>query len=286
MKIGLIVIIFCCPLFASVAFTEWERVSREELYREFNTTSAGQWTDAHKALMAPARYKAEQPKAFLLYDDFGDGGCSAWRLGSNWDIYTDSGNKVLRGRGHHWTEIGVPNWRVSRFRMKVKLIQGGLHINFHMNDDGRYFLGLNSQTLYLGRQFDKWRQFADLLSISKRFDLERWYLIEILLGNLGDGAKIEVYVDEDLLLTSSDDYYETGLIAYESLDNSIIYVDDVHVEGAGASCGDNIKNGDEEGIDCGGSCPDSCNEVGWAQTNGPPGGYINDIEIDPGCCPW
>lgn len=282
MKIGLIITILCYALFANAALTEWERVSSEELYREFGVASAGQWTDAHAALMAPARHQTEtHSETLLLHDDFEDGGCPAWRLELNWDIYTDSGNRVLRGRGHHGADIGGPNWRVSRFHMKVKLIQGGLHINFDMNDDGRYFLGFHEGGLYLNRQFDQWRQFADLESVSKRFDLRKWHLIEILLGDPGDSAKIKVYVDGELLLTSSDDYYSGGSIAYESLDNSTVYVDDIHVEGLGASCGDNIKNGDEEGIDCGGSCPESCSEVGWVQTNGPPGGYINDVEIDP-----
>ena len=279
------VIIVCCIFYtidANVASSKWEKVDDEELYREFGVASVKQWINTHTILMAPACYQTSIRSApLLLDDDFEDGGYPAWDLEGNWSIYSDNGNNVLKGEGHYWANIGSPDWRVSRFQMKMKLIQGGLHINLDVNDDGRYFLGFNNEGLYLSRQFDQWRQFADLSSVSKRFDLERWHLIEIFLGDPGDGAKIEVYVDGVQLLTSSDDYYNTGSIAYESLDNSTVYVDDIHVEGTGATCGDNIKNGDEEGIDCGGSCPDSCNGVGWVQTKGPPGGYINDIAIDP-----
>jgi len=278
-------ILACCTSFAigtNAASTEWEKVGDEELYREFGMASAEKWSNVRTILMAPARNLAPTgPARLLLDDDFEDGGCPAWQLEPNWDIYTDSGNKVLRGRGHHWASIGGPNWHVSRFQMKVKLIQGGLHINFGVNDDGRYFLGFNDEGLYLSRQFDEWRQFADLVSVSKRFDPGKWHSIELYLGDLGNGAKIKVHIDGELLLTSQDDYYSVGSIAYESHDNSVVYVDDVHVEGSGATCGDGIKNGDEEGIDCGGSCPDLCGGVGWVQTNGPPGGYINDIAIDP-----
>lgn len=279
------VIIVCCIFYtidANATSSKWEKVDDEELYREFGVASVKQWINTPTILMAPAYHQTCTRSApLLLDDDFEDGGCPAWDLEGNWSIYSDNGNNVLKGEEHYWAGIGRANWRVSRFRMKVKLIQGALHINFHINDDGRYFLGFRDGGLYLSRQFDQWRQFADLKSVSKRFDLERWHSIEILLGDQEDEVKIKVYIDGEMLLTSSDDYYETGAIAYESLENSIVYVDHIHVEGTGATCGDNIKNGDEEGIDCGGSCPESCDGVGWIQTNGPPGGYINDVEIDP-----
>ena len=40
------------------------------------------------------------------------------------------------------------------------------------------------------------------------------------------------------------------------------FIDDIVQVGAPApTCNDGIQNGDEEGVDCGGSCPDSCDTV-------------------------
>jgi len=150
-----------------------------------------------------------------------------WKLEDGWSVTQKNGNYVLQGIGHKWANADSKPWDDYTFETKIKLIQGGIHINFRKSNDGRYFLGFNDGGLYLSRQFNQWSEFADLTDNQEPYNLDQWYNFRIELND----SNIKVYVNDILKI----DYIDSepllnGFIAFETLDNSQVYVDDVNVK--------------------------------------------------------
>jgi len=160
-------------------------------------------------------------------DDFEDGNFDGWESDGGWSVVDLNGNLVLEGTGHRWIGAGAGNWRDYSFSSRVMLANGGVHINFRVNDDGRYFLGFNEGGLGLVKQYDNWNKFKDLTQVDEDINLNQWYTIKINVRS----NEISVYVDNDLKLSyvDADNPLTNGRIAYESLDDSQVYVDDVEV---------------------------------------------------------
>ena len=91
------------------------------------------------------------------------------------NVEEDAGNRVLRGSGHAWARAGNPLWSDYTFQARIRLLEGTLHTNVRVSDDGRYFLGLNEGGLYLKKQFDQWSTFADLTDAPGPVSLDTWH---------------------------------------------------------------------------------------------------------------
>lgn len=153
------------------------------------------------------------------------------QLGNEWSIVDDGGNKVLKGTTHSWANIGTrgDDWTNYTFTANIKLEQGGVHINFKKNSDGRYFLGMNEEEIYLVRQYEGWSKFEDLQRLQESVSYSEWHNIVIS----ANGSEIKVFIDGQQKIDYTDPLpYVSGSIAFETLDNSAIYLDDVKVVGS------------------------------------------------------
>jgi len=161
-------------------------------------------------------------------DDFEGANTDGWNLDDGWSVFQMDGNYVLQGIDHNWASAGLNEWGDYTFETRIQLIQGGIHVNFRVSEEeGRYFLGVHEEGLYLSRQFNQWSDFADLAIDAEPLSLNQWYDLRVELS----GANIKVYLDDELKLDCTDSQpIISGAIAFESLDNSHVYVDDVHVE--------------------------------------------------------
>ena len=160
-------------------------------------------------------------------DSFDDGNADGWNSESGWSVIKENDNYVYQGIGHEWTEAGLQSWGDYTFETKIKLLQGDVHVNFRKNNEGRYYLFFHQGGLILKKQFNQWQEFTQLTEVNEAHNLGQWYNLRIELE--GDRIKISVndilkidYVDSEPLLN--------GDIAFESLDDSRIYVDDINVE--------------------------------------------------------
>jgi photosystem II stability/assembly factor-like uncharacterized protein len=210
---------------------------------------------AMMALMGAGVFKPTS--ASLLYEqDFEAGTAPEWDLDSGWSIINDGGNHVLSGTGHVWASNEQGQWGDHAFRFRVKINEGRLHANYrraHQPNHRRYYVGLSAGQLHLSKQvggtFDENLATASGLSAG-------WHTIEIT----GTGATIQVLVDDTAVMSYTDpDPLLSGEIAFESLDDSAVMVDDVQVWGQATMSPD----------------------VSWIRTGGPLGGLGYDIRVRP-----
>ncbi len=203
---------------------------------------------SHVAMLPPARHglwfvftllpafaAAPQPSNWvtLLQDDF-EGSASSWQLGwtestsASWRRVKDAGNTVYSGQGHAWLNLPSRGWSDFRFRSRVKLVQGGVHINYRLNGCGRYFVPFHSSGLQLARTPLDCTAGGIVKSTSEIYPLGSWHEVEIV----GVGASIKVYLGGVLKLDYTDpDPMSWGGIAFECLADSQVLVDDVEISG-------------------------------------------------------
>jgi photosystem II stability/assembly factor-like uncharacterized protein/predicted TIM-barrel fold metal-dependent hydrolase len=162
-------------------------------------------------------------------DDFEDGDAKGWEWESGWSVTKDNGNYVFQGIGHKMASAGLESWTDYTFESKVRLIQDGLHVNYRVSDKGeRYFIGVHEWGLFLARTIFENNDHVHTQLVQAEASLEKntWYAIKIV----GKGNNIKVYVNNELKIDYTDDIpVLNGRIAFESLDNSTVYVDDIHV---------------------------------------------------------
>jgi len=162
---------------------------------------------------------------------------------------------MLRGQGHDWAGYFGDTWGDYTFKLRVKLIKGGIHLNYRLSQCLRYFIGFSEQGLYLSKT-SPCGTHRQLRAVSQPHSLRRWYEVKIT----GSGGKIDVYVDGSLKLSFTDpDPLFYGAIALETLENSEAYVDDIVVLGAASPA----------------------LGLGWIRTGGPLGGLGYDIRMRP-----
>lgn len=199
----------------------------------------------------------------LFYDDFEDGTADDWELkgletNSYWEVYNDNDNYVLKGQGQNWANpVKKFLWDDYSFRCEVKIIYGGIHINYRVNDIARYFIAFNSGSITLFKH-DWINPAINLISYSENFSIDRWYIINIV----GIGGNIKVFVDDQLKIDYTDsEPVKGGSIAFEVNPSSVFYVDNIEVIGE----------------------PEPKPPTGyvWHRTGGPNGGLGYDIRIHP-----
>jgi hypothetical protein len=168
------------------------------------------------------------PVGILFHDDFEDGVADGWDLEPGWQvIQEDDGNHVLSGEGHTWATLERgQDWEDYTFRSRLKLLAGGIHLNFRLTDTpgglSRYFLSFREGALRLHKE-----GFARELAISEtHHSLGSWHDVEIV----ADGPHLQVYVNGILEIDYvDDDLIPRGSIAFETLDGSRALIDDVEV---------------------------------------------------------
>jgi len=209
---------------------------------------------------------AQIPGPELAYqEDFEDGQAQGWDLEKGWEILQDEGNQVLAGQGHVWanSNVGYDDYRLS-FRLKV--LHGTVHLVYHLNATGRYFIGFQAEGSYLHKQLwpDSFQH--DLANSGHSHEPATWHQIEI--SSQSDTIQFKVdgnpewsYIDPEPLLE--------GSFAFEALDDSLVYVDDISVELAPTSA-----YLPAPGTTLAGS-------LSWVRTGGPLGGLGYDVRMQP-----
>ncbi len=153
--------------------------------------------------------------------DFDDGAADGFTLESGWKV---AGGR-LTGSRHAWAWAGSPSWTDYSLEAKVKVDRGGLHISTRINDDGRYFVGVRPDTLYLAKQSHEWERFADLEQVPISLGNKR-HVVRVDV----DGPRLRVYLDGKKKIDHRDRKpHLAGSIAFEALDNSTVSVDAVRV---------------------------------------------------------
>ncbi len=209
---------------------------------------------------------AQEPGESILYQQDFSGALSGWTLDSGWNVTPDG---LLHGVGHTWAtfegqDFGT-DWRIT---FRLNLMQGRVHLNYRLNDRGRYFIGFEGQRSDLHKQY--WPDtFSGELAVAQRqHALNTWHAVEIVgrgdvLSLIVDGQLEWEYVDADPLLS--------GTFAFETIEESEAYVDDILVYGAGEAAAPVVP----------GPVAPASEAGGWVRTGGPLGGLGYDIRMRP-----
>jgi photosystem II stability/assembly factor-like uncharacterized protein len=200
---------------------------------------------------------------YAYQEDFEDGQAQDWTLEPGWQVMQDEGNYVLSGQGHVWARFAqvYDDYRLS---FRLKLLSGRVHLNFRMNDTGRYFIGFETQGSDLNKQYWPDTFFNSLTRKGWTHTANEWHQIEIAgqgdtLTFIVDGNTEWTYTDQEPILV--------GGFAFETLDGSQVYIDDVKVELAASSAF---------------HVDQAVASLTWTRTGGPLGGLGYDIRMMPG----
>ncbi|HCO96361.1 MAG TPA: hypothetical protein DIU00_20880 [Phycisphaerales bacterium] len=195
--------------------------------------------------------RAQEQGMLLFEENFDNIQVHDWELEPGW-IVTEG---MLRGSGHSWARPSVEPWQDFRLQFRLNLQHGRIHLIYRLNDKGRYFIGFHENGSYLNKQY--WPDTFINLSgreVATR-DLDHWYQIEII----SSGSKLRFLVDGELEWEYTDpDPLNGGTFAFETLEDSAAYIDDIRVFG---------------------QVPDT--SLTWVRTGGPLGGLGYDVRMRP-----
>ena len=163
----------------------------------------------------------------IYQEDFEEEQILFWQWGNGWSVILDGGNHVLAGQGHEWARLDRTFNSDMRLSMRVKLLQGRIHLVTHLTDASRYFIGFDADGSDLNKQYFPDEFQNSLAAGSAAHNLNRCYQVEIIfqgsqINFLVDGVQEWSYTDPQPLLS--------GAIAFETLENSKVYVDDIRLE--------------------------------------------------------
>lgn len=171
---------------------------------------------------APAELTTEE----VYGNDFESFDLSGWDLQSLWELQNVDDSVVLAGNRHSWASLTIDRWEDSilHFRLYLENESSALHANVRVDGPKRYFIGLNAYGTYLSKQTGG-NEFQNDLAIGPGLGMG-WHEIEIrAIGDqisvFADGQEMLTYVDGDPMLS--------GGVAFESLDDGKILLDDVTV---------------------------------------------------------
>lgn len=201
----------------------------------------------------------------IYQEDFEDGQAQGWDLGAGWKILQDEGNQVFAGQGHVWADsnIGYDDYRLT---FRVKALQGTVHLVYRLNANGRYFIGLEKTGSHLHKQLWPDTFQHGLVTRERPLELASWHQIDIS----GQGDTLQFSVDGNLQWTYTDpEPLLDGNFSFETLDDSLVYIDDISVELAPTSVY----------IPAPGTIPNS--SLFWVRTGGPLGGLGYDVRMHP-----
>ena len=225
-------------------------------------------------LFSSTTYLAQAQNGEGFWEDF-QSGAGAWELEPNWLIAEDQGLVVLQGESVGWARLpqAFPNEFILRTR--VRILTGSLHLITHLNEAGRYFISLNSESITLHKQYwpDDFQH--DLAAGPSPIIEGSWVDIDIVssgeaLHLFANGEEIWSYLDPEK--------FQGGAVAFETLEGSLVQVDTLAVEIPEDSGGELPAPGDEgekEPAELLGEPPP------WIRTGGPLGGLGYDVRMHP-----
>ena len=206
-------------------------------------------------------------------EDFEDGSGAGWNLEPGWVIIQDGDNFALQGEGHGWARLERNFPGDFRLTFRAKLIQGRLHLITHLNDQGRYFSGISTNDTSISKQY--WPDtFQENLARSRNpLPGNTWLDVELI--SEGDTLKLKVNGQEQWTFNDPEKF-EDGGIAFETLDESLIQVDDLQVYYPGESPQEQLPPEQETA-----QTSDPTDPTSWIRTGGPFGGLGYDVRTHP-----
>jgi photosystem II stability/assembly factor-like uncharacterized protein len=241
-----------------------ETMSSNEVKEQINTEKTSVKIRVNQRLIAPFFLVMLVPIYIAVgsmedgcwEDDFEQPSSDNWRLEDGWRIEAEEGdNHILIGTRHSWAEPIIHEQCYSyTLRAKVRIIRGGLHLNFRQFGSSRYFLAMNEHGLSLHKQID--RDFFELESLRPGIAPMIWHTVKVVL----QGQHMNVYINDTLKISYTDksNPIPMGKFAFEVLDNSEVHFDDVFL-----------------------TMQMPLQDSKWVKTGGPNGGLGYDIRIHP-----
>ena len=200
-------------------------------------------------------------------ENFEDGQAQGWQLEPGWQVTVDGNNQVLAGQGHVWARSNQSYGGDHRVSFRLKLLQGRIHLVYRMNDSGRYFIGFAADGSDLNKQYWPDEFHHGLAASNTRHSLNAWHQVEIV----GEGGALKFFVDGVQEWTYTDPQpLEFGSFAFETLDNSQAYVDDIVV----------TVETESPSAPSGATAPPA-SSLTWVRLGGPLGGLGYDIRMRP-----
>lgn len=174
----------------------------------------------------------EPPGGAASYSQNFEGEIAGWELDPGWELIRPRrGSRCLRGQGHTWARYTGGSWGDSTLALRLRLARGTVHLNYRVEGPRRYFVGVHAAGVRLSKQTGPETFFNGLARAERRIPADRFVPIEIS----GDGGRIRVRVAKDLVIDYADrEPLLRGGIAFETLEDSEAYIDDVTVTGRGA----------------------------------------------------
>jgi hypothetical protein len=165
-----------------------------------------------------------QSETELFASDF-ESGTEGWNFSDDeaWSVVQADGSKVLQGAGHVLKPplhaYAGDNWDEVAWRMRVKLLTGNTHLNFHAKDDLRYLISFGQHGTNI-----TWSDVG--MGANVHHQLNKWHVVEISLFE----KVLRIGVDGVLEIEHSDSNpLPPGGIWLEVLPDSEVLFDDVHI---------------------------------------------------------
>jgi photosystem II stability/assembly factor-like uncharacterized protein len=209
----------------------------------------------------------QDPGEVLLYqEDFQEGSAPGWDLNPGWEVIRDGDNYVLAGQGHVWAHPPAQNAADFRLLLRVKLLRGRIHLVYRLTNASRYYIGFEQNRSDLNKQYFPDTFQEGLAGSDAYHQSNAWHEVEII----GEGPQLYFIVDGQLEWEYHDSEPLTyGWFAFETLENSLVYIDDVQVFGAAPEGAATPQTGIPEGSPT------------WIRTGGPLGGLGYDVRMRP-----
>ena len=166
-----------------------------------------------------------QSETELFASDF-EKGTEGWNFSNDeaWSVVQADGSKVLQGSGHVHAYAG-DNWDEVAWRMRVKLLTGGTHLNFHDSGGLRYLIGFSEDETFI-----TWSDVG--MEATVHHSLNKWHVVEISLFE----KILRIGVDGVLEIEQPDSNpLPPGGIWLEVLPDSEVLFDDIYVCAPAAS---------------------------------------------------
>ncbi len=202
----------------------------------------------------PALSEALSPNtdyAVVFEDDFEDENANHWFTWGDWTVAQENGNSYLHAADGRAELVNPIVYSTYRLRADVRLWDAEVVLMYRESHERGYHLHVMPDVLGLFR-FDGETE-EQLVNTPAPISTEVWHTIKIS-GTLGH---IQVFADDELLI----DYHDPGPWYAGSISLNVF---------GGPADFDNVQ-----------VLAPASGEPPWVQTNGPMGGAINTIEIDP-----
>jgi hypothetical protein len=162
-------------------------------------------------------------------EDFNDGEAQFWELDAGWQVQ----DGMLSGSRHTFAILTDHEWEDHLVTYLLRVERGTIHLSYRLtrvsNGYNRYFIGVEQNGVYLSKQVGD--SFWDTIRYTQTYiPPGEWMRVEIA----GWGAHLRIYLNGELVIEYVDrDYIRSGTIAFETLDRSIVQIDDIEVMSAG-----------------------------------------------------